>query len=168
MTSAKADHISKAVKNLQKREYMRRLYRKLGKLLHPHQSKGLSRIDVPDERASDTISQTPPDPKTWTGPWKTLTNPRDIAIVFKVGSYDGAFHISWYWNCTRVQAVLRDKISFFHAVILSRGAQSLCNFLDRRDVRCAIKHILSVSCPKWFLYVEDFYVVLVNAVVAQY
>jgi hypothetical protein len=64
---------------------------------------------------------------------------------------------------TRVWAVLQDKISFFSILcsdFFLHGAQSLCNFLDRGEVHRAIKHILSVPRPKWFLYVEDFYVVL--------
>ncbi len=58
------------------------------------------------------------------------------------------------------------KFSFFHfnAEVLSHGADSLCNLLLRGDparvMHCAIKHILFVPWLKYFLYMEDFYVVL--------
>ena len=42
---------------------------------------GLSRIDVPDASAVSFNSGNPSDPKTWKGPWRSVTNPHEIAKV---------------------------------------------------------------------------------------
>jgi hypothetical protein len=39
---------------------------------------GLSRIDVPDASAASDTMGDPNCPKTWKGPWKSITSPREI------------------------------------------------------------------------------------------
>jgi hypothetical protein len=58
---------------------MRKMYRKIGGALNKLGGKGLSRIDVPDARAATEGSGDPDDPKHWKGPWKSVTNPVEIA-----------------------------------------------------------------------------------------
>jgi hypothetical protein len=74
------ESVKKKIKKLIRRENMRKTYRKIGYLLSPQTTKGLTMIDIPDHR---TPSTHPPDPKTWTGPWKTTTNPLEIASIVK-------------------------------------------------------------------------------------
>jgi hypothetical protein len=71
------------LQRLHKRETSRRLYRKIGKILKPHQNTGLSRVDVPDYNAESNTTGTPNDPKLWQGPWKTITNPMELASIIK-------------------------------------------------------------------------------------
>jgi hypothetical protein len=75
------DKISQQILQLIRRENMRRSYRKLGRLLRSNQTKGLEKIDVPDTTFLKGKQHI--DPKTWTGPWKTITNPQEIAKVVK-------------------------------------------------------------------------------------
>jgi hypothetical protein len=59
------------------------LYRKIGKILKPHRNTGLSRVDIPDYNAESNTTGTPNDPKLWQGPWKTITNPTELASLIK-------------------------------------------------------------------------------------
>jgi hypothetical protein len=56
----------KQLKKLLERENSRRLYRKLGGILHSRQSRGLSQVDIPDREAGSDSTGDPADPKTWT------------------------------------------------------------------------------------------------------
>ena len=60
---------------------MPRSYKKLGRLLCSNQTKGLDKIDVP--HVTNIRDENAGDPKTWTGPWKMVTHPQDIAKVVK-------------------------------------------------------------------------------------
>jgi hypothetical protein len=71
--------VAMQMKQMKKREKYRRMYIKIGSTLDPNVSLGLSRIDVPDTRATGHNLGTPDNPKTWKGPWVTLTNPEEIA-----------------------------------------------------------------------------------------
>jgi hypothetical protein len=68
------------VQRLIKRERKRQMYRNIGNVLQDSKAKhgGIQRIDIP---ASSEIEPYPigPDPKTWTGPWKSVTEPILIA-----------------------------------------------------------------------------------------
>jgi hypothetical protein len=44
-----------------------------------HTKKGLSHIDVPDTSAETATSGYPNCPTTWKGPWRSVTNPQEIA-----------------------------------------------------------------------------------------
>jgi hypothetical protein len=85
----------KQLKNLMSREKTRQMYRKIGRALNKSRGGGLCGIDVPDARAATETSGDPNDPKTWKGPWRSVTNPVEIAeLVCKINSsqYHQAHH----------------------------------------------------------------------------
>jgi hypothetical protein len=71
------------VKKLLEREHNRQLYRKLGNLLHPRNTQGLGKVDVPDRAAVSSSTGDPDDPKTWAGPWISITSPTELATIVK-------------------------------------------------------------------------------------
>jgi hypothetical protein len=79
MESIRRDRVEKEIKQLTKRETSRKTFRKIGRLLSPAQNKGLSRIDTLDARATNVSFGNPNDPKTWKGPWISVTNLSEIA-----------------------------------------------------------------------------------------
>jgi len=79
MSSVREERVEKQLKQLISREKRRKMYRKLGVLLNGTKGKGLRRIDVPDESAVSATSGDPKDPKSWRGPWRSVTNPTEIA-----------------------------------------------------------------------------------------
>jgi hypothetical protein len=74
----KAERVEKQIKQLIKREKTCSMFRRLGVILKGKSSQGLSRIDIPDSSAHNLAFGDPNKLKTWTGPWKTVTNPQDI------------------------------------------------------------------------------------------
>jgi len=79
LEAVKVDRPEKQLKQLISREKMRTMYRKIGRALNKFDGKGLSRIDVPDVSTTTEGSGDPDNPKSWKGPWKSLTNPVEIA-----------------------------------------------------------------------------------------
>jgi hypothetical protein len=73
------DRAEKQLKQLLSREKAREMYWKIGRVLNKATGKGLSRIDIPDAAAVTETSGDPNQPKTWKGPWKSVTNPHEIA-----------------------------------------------------------------------------------------
>jgi hypothetical protein len=69
------------LKSLIKREKTRRIFRKIGLTLRGASSSGLSRINIPDPSANGQHVGDPDDPKTWHGPWKSISSPDGIAQV---------------------------------------------------------------------------------------
>jgi hypothetical protein len=79
----KEERISQQKQQKVQREKKCHTHRKIGATLSPNLMLGLSRVDVPDVSAKGPVLGDPNDPKTWKGPWATLTNPSDIAKVIK-------------------------------------------------------------------------------------
>ncbi len=79
LEAVKVERSEKQLKQLISREKMRKMYRKIGRALNKFGGKGLSRIDVPDASATTEGSGDPDNPKSKKGPWKSLTNPVEIA-----------------------------------------------------------------------------------------
>jgi hypothetical protein len=69
MTNVKNVRKEKELKQLIRGVNMRKTYRKIGKILSLHQHKGLSKIDIPDNPATDPSLGNPEDPSSWKGPW---------------------------------------------------------------------------------------------------
>jgi hypothetical protein len=69
------------VKQLIHQEKRKRMYKKIGNTLNPQSSQGLNRVDIPDSRTKGTDLGSPEDPKTWKGPWISVTNPEEIAKI---------------------------------------------------------------------------------------
>jgi hypothetical protein len=71
---------TKEVRRLIRLENKRRLYRMIGAQLGDQYENtgGLTRVDVPLHPPHMPISALP-DPKTWQGPWRSVTDPEEIA-----------------------------------------------------------------------------------------
>jgi hypothetical protein len=79
----KDERVTTQIKQLLKREHMCRMFRKIKRILKPEVKQGLSCVDVPDPSSGNESHGDPSQPKTWSGPWRTLTRPNDIASVIK-------------------------------------------------------------------------------------
>jgi len=79
LEAVKLERSEKQLKQLISREKMRRMHRKIGRALGKLGGTGLSRIDIPDASAVTEGSGDPDNPKSWKGPWKSITNPVEIA-----------------------------------------------------------------------------------------
>jgi len=73
------DKTAKQIKQLISREKLRTMYRKISKILNKNNGTGLSRIDIPDPSAVSDVTGDPNNPKSWKGPWKSVTSPSGIA-----------------------------------------------------------------------------------------
>jgi hypothetical protein len=72
---------------------MRRAYRKISNTLEPSVPLGLHSIDIPDDTSLNHTYGDPTQPKTWKGPWRTLTDPKQIAQTvrrFNIAQYNQA------------------------------------------------------------------------------
>jgi hypothetical protein len=47
-------------------------------MLFPKQQQGLTKVETPDRAATGRGLGNPDDPKSWKGPWKTITKPEEI------------------------------------------------------------------------------------------
>ncbi len=55
------------------------MYKKIGFTLAPNLTQGITQVDIPDPNAKGPGLGSPADPKTWKGPWISVTNPEGIA-----------------------------------------------------------------------------------------
>jgi len=62
----------KEIKRILRNERCRRSHRTVRRYLRPRENGGLTKIDIPADSNAD--------PKTWNGPWLTITQPEDIAM----------------------------------------------------------------------------------------
>jgi hypothetical protein len=95
LSKIKKERSLKQLKQLQFREKMRRLYKKIWFTLEPPTQLGLSQIDIPDNSVTNWRFGDPANPKTWSGPWRSITRQTDIAQVVKqvnITQYHQAFH----------------------------------------------------------------------------
>jgi hypothetical protein len=67
------------IKQLRYHEQMQRAYKKIGSTIKPPKNLGLNRIDIPDPSARHPDLGNPDNPKTWKGPWLSISNPERIA-----------------------------------------------------------------------------------------
>ena len=55
------------------------MFKKIGHTLAPNLTFGIACVDIPDNNAKGPGLGSPDDPKTWKGPWVSITKPEDIA-----------------------------------------------------------------------------------------
>lgn len=79
----KDERVTTQIKQLLKREHMCRMFRKIKRILKPEVKQGLSCVDVPDPSSGNESHGDPSQPKTWSGLWRSVTRPNDIASVIK-------------------------------------------------------------------------------------
>jgi len=72
--------MKEAVNCILKKERRRQMYRAIGNCLKPVGDNigGIARVDVPAPASG--IDPTLTDPKTWAGPWQSVTDPEEIAF----------------------------------------------------------------------------------------
>lgn len=141
------ERVSKQLQLLIKRENLRRSYRKLGRLLRPHQMTGIGKIDIPDFLARNCGN--PNDSQTWKGPWASITNPSAIAEVVKrmnCAQYHQA-HNTPFGMGPLADAVDRNGDTDIATDIIG-GHISLDLPPDTFPETCRILHTLATPCPK--------------------
>ena len=76
------EQTEKQLRELVKREEVRRMHRTIRSILKPGQGQGLLQVEVPDTDAvppKGTTFGNPKDGKTWKGPWKVIKEPNEMA-----------------------------------------------------------------------------------------
>ena len=94
MAGIKQERTEQYLKEIIQREKKRQAHQKINFTLNPSQSSGLRSVDIPDASAKGPNLGSPDNPKTWKGPWITLTKPHEIASVIKdmnIKQYNQAF-----------------------------------------------------------------------------
>ncbi len=72
--------ITRELHHIKKKESQRTMHSRIDRALHPGDMfRGLQSVDIPATENSDPFP-IGPDPKTWSGPWRTVSNPEEIAI----------------------------------------------------------------------------------------
>jgi hypothetical protein len=82
----KRDQMLQQLRQLHQREYRRSMYRILGHTLSSNSNPGLRRVNVPDDMARGQNLGNAQDPKTWKGPWLSITNTEEIAQRVKTNN----------------------------------------------------------------------------------
>jgi hypothetical protein len=78
----KQEQTEKQLKELIKREEVRRMHRTLSNILKEEHGKGLTKLDVPDETVTPPKGShwgDPKEAKQWKGPWRSITDPEEMA-----------------------------------------------------------------------------------------
>jgi hypothetical protein len=95
-------------------------------MLQEQHTKGLSKVDIPDKNAGTNPEfGNPNDPKTWKGPWVSLTNPQHIAeVVCKINSKQYHQAHSTPFGSSPLATLLGHRGDTQHARELSKGKVS--------------------------------------------
>ena len=97
------------------------MYCQIYQCLHPTSSKGLHRLNIPDPNATDPAFGDLSEPKTWTGPWISVTDPEEIVTHIKEAN------IRQYNQAQTTQFGSGPQADFVGQLADTEGSQAILN-----------------------------------------